>query len=143
MTTTDATKPSFYVAGPLSPEELADVLRAALALVRGDADHDVFTLLDVLAQDTYPGMSRDACYQVARAVLKFLTGIGADETREPVLALHLWHRRNLDAALSGMTLERALAETVHQFDGALFHAHTADVPAGSLLSRPGDGRPMG
>jgi hypothetical protein len=114
MATTDETVPKFYVSGPLIAEELADVLRTALALVRGDRDHDVFTLLDVLAEDHYPAMSRDASYQVARAVLKFLTGIGADETREPVLALHLWHRRNLDAALSGMTLERALAEIVRQ-----------------------------
>lgn len=114
---TDETSPNFYVPGPLNPEELADALRAALALVRADQDHDVFTLLDVLVEDCYPDMSHDASYQVARAVLKFLTGIGASETREPILALHLWHKRNRGAASSGMTLERAFAETVRQFDG--------------------------
>lgn len=115
--TTDETAPSFYVSGPLNPEELAEVLRAALSLVREDQDRDVFTLLDVLAVDQYPDMSRDVCHQVARAVLKFLTGIAASTTREPVLALHLWHRRNFDAVTSGTpSLEWALAETVRQFD---------------------------
>jgi hypothetical protein len=113
----DATTPDFHVPGPLGPEELADVLRTALVMVRADRGHDVFTLLDVLSEDRFPGMSRDACYQVARAVLKFLAGVEALETREPVLALHLWHLRQLDGAKSGMTLERALAETVGQVDG--------------------------
>jgi hypothetical protein len=114
---TDEPTPNFYVPGPLNPDELADALRATLALARADKDHDVFTLLDVLAQDGYPGMDRGASYQVARAVLKFLTGIGALETREPVLALHHWHQRNLGAGGAGMPLERALEETVRQFDG--------------------------
>src|SRR6266700_3225125 len=69
-------------------DELADVLRTALDMVRADKGHDVFTLLDVLAQDRFPGMSRDACYQVARAVLRYLAGAEAMEAREPVLALH-------------------------------------------------------
>jgi hypothetical protein len=114
MTPADGTAPNFHVPGPLSPDELADVLRAALIMVRADEDHDVFTLLDVLAQDRFPGLSRDACYQVARAVLRFLTGAAALETREPVLALHLWHRRHVDAAGPGLTLERALDETVKE-----------------------------
>jgi hypothetical protein len=141
MTTTNETVPSFYVSGPLSPEELVEVLRTALVLVREDSDHDVFTLLDVLAEDHYPEMSRDATYQVARAVLKFLTGIAADETREPVLALHLWHRRNLDAAFSGTTLERALAETVQQFDSISGSTENGPIPPGG--SRPGKGQPLG
>ncbi|HWG23600.1 hypothetical protein, partial [Actinospica sp.] len=115
--TTDETTPNYYAPGPLNPDELADVLRTAYALLREDKDHDVFTLLDVLAADRYPGMDRDASYQVARAVLKFLVGIGASETREPILALHLWHRRNLDPGSSIVPLEWALAGTVRQFDG--------------------------
>ena len=115
--TTNETAPNFYVSGPLDPEELAEVLRGALCLVREDHDRDVFTLLDALAVDRFTDMSRDACHQVARAVLKFLTGIAASETREPVLALHRWHRRNLDVVTSGTTsLEWAFAETVRQFD---------------------------
>lgn len=116
--TTDETAPTFYVAGPMNPEELADVLRDALSLVREDRGRDVFTLLDVLAVDRVPDMTRDACHQVARTVLNFLIGIAASETREPVMALHLWHRRNFDATTSGTpSLEWALAETVRQFDG--------------------------
>ncbi len=100
-------------------DELADVLRTALDMVRADKGHDVFTLLDVLAQDRFPGMSRDACYQVARAVLRYLAGAEAMEAREPVPALHLWHLRHRDAVKSEMTSERALAETVGQVDGSV------------------------
>ena len=114
--TTDETPPNYYVPGPLNLEELAAALRSALELVREDPDHDVFTLLDVLAEDRYPGMSREASYQVARSVLKFLVGIGASETREPILALHLWHRRNLDPTKSVVPLAWALTGTVKQFD---------------------------
>jgi hypothetical protein len=119
MTPADGTTPDFHVPGPLNPEELADVLRTALVMVRADKGHDVFTLLDVLAQDRFPGMNRDACYQVARTVLKYLTGAEAMEAREPVLALHLWHLRHRDAVKSEMTLERALAETARQVDGSI------------------------
>ena len=114
----DEIVPSFYVPGPLSPDELAKALRTAHMLARTDTDHDVFSLLDVLVQDHHPELGRDGCYQVARAVMRFLTGIGALETREPVRAWHLWHMRNRDAERSGMTLERALADTVRQFDRA-------------------------
>jgi hypothetical protein len=61
-------------------------------------------------------MSRDASYQIARAILKFLVDIGASETREPVLALHLWHRRNLEPAWTTVPLEWALTGIVKQFD---------------------------
>lgn len=114
----DEITPSFYVPGPLSPDELAEVLRTAHVLARSDKDHDVFSLLDVLVEDHHRELGPDGCHQVARAVMRFLTGIGALETREPVRAWHLWHTRNRDSDRSGMTLERALAETVRQFDPA-------------------------
>lgn len=117
----DENAPNFYVPGPLSPGDLANVLRTAHMLAHSDKDHDVFSLLDVLAEDHHRELGPDGCHQVARAVMRFLTGIGALETREPVRAWHLWHMRNRDPERSGMTLERALAETVRQFDPA----HTA------------------
>jgi hypothetical protein len=141
--TTDETPPNYYVPGPLNPEELADALRSALELIREDTDHDVFTLLDVLAEDRYPGMSRDASYQVARAVLKFLVGIGAGETREPVLALHLWHRRNLDPAQSIVPLEWALIGTVKQFDGSSFPSQSTHASTSSIVAQPSGRQSMG
>jgi hypothetical protein len=112
----DESAPNFYVPGPLSPDDLAGVLRTAHMLARTDIRHDVFSLLDVLVHDHYRDLGRDGCYQVARAVMRFLTGVGALETREPVRAWHLWHMRNREPELSGKTLERALAQTVRQFD---------------------------
>ena len=141
--TTDETPPNYYVPGPLNPEELAAALRSAVELVREDPEHDVFTLLDVLAEDRYPGMSREASHQVARAVLKFLVGIGASETREPVLALHLWHRRNLDPARSVAPLEWALTGTVKQFDGASLPSRSTHASAIRVTSQPTGPRPLG
>lgn len=84
----------------------------------GDRGHDVFTCFDVLIQDHLRELSPEACYQVARTVLKHLTGIGALETREPITALHRWHQRNRSPVGAGTltsTLERAFRDTVRTF----------------------------
>lgn len=65
----DESVTSFYVPGPLPPDELAEVLRTAHMLARSDTDHDVFSLLDVLVEEHHRELGRDGCYQVARAVM--------------------------------------------------------------------------
>ncbi|WP_034266731.1 hypothetical protein [Actinospica robiniae] len=115
----DETIPTAYVPGPLTPAELVDVLSTSVQVLHSDRGHDVFTYFDILIQDHLRALSPEACYQVARAVLKHLTGIGALETQEPIRALHRWHHRNRSTSGSVMTLERAFTETLKAFQGGL------------------------
>jgi hypothetical protein len=117
----DEVVPNAYVPGPLTPAELVDVLGTSVRVLHSDRGHDVFTYFDILIQDHLRELSPEACYQVARTVLKHLTGIGALETKEPIRALHRWHQRNRNPAGSvttTSTLERAFRDTLRTFENS-------------------------
>lgn len=103
--------PGFHIPGPFDPDELAGALRLAHAVAIRDYGHDIQTVFDVITEDYGVDLSQDQCVQVARAVLYFLCGIGALDTRDSIRALHSWHltnRREQDV------LAWAIAETLRE-----------------------------
>ncbi|WP_034261991.1 hypothetical protein [Actinospica robiniae] len=86
--------PHFYIPGPFDPDELAGALTLAHTVVIRDPGHDIQAVFDVMNEDYSVDLTQDQCGQVARAVLYFLCGIGALDTRDAIRALHKWHLRN-------------------------------------------------
>lgn len=94
----------------LTDEQLADALRVAADVARGDRQHDLMTALDVLAQDHRPELRGVGIqHQLAYAVALFADP--AAYGRRPVEVADDWCRRHgkgLDVML------RAAADSVEQ-----------------------------
>lgn len=97
----------YYVSGPLSPDALADALRAVHGVLRGKLGHDVYTALYDTDKAVQGDFQMPEYEQIVRAVMHALFGIGALEVRDPLRALQTWQANN-----TGTTLTWAFGEAV-------------------------------
>lgn len=85
---------AFYIPGPFNPDELLAALALAHTVTIGDYGHDIQAVFDVMNAHYDAGLDQDQRKQIARAVLHFLCGIGALDTRDTIRALNVWHLKN-------------------------------------------------
>jgi hypothetical protein len=87
-------RPASYVPGPFNPNELATALALAHTVATDDYGHDIQAVFDIMNAHHSAGLDQDQRKQIARAVLHFLCGIGALDTRDTIRALNVWHLKN-------------------------------------------------
>jgi hypothetical protein len=101
---------AYYVTGPYTLPELIASLNLAHGVAAADVSRDILGVFHAVAVRHGVHMDDQQREQVARAVLRFIYGIGARSARHPIESLHTWHSH--ERALRPQSLAWALNETL-------------------------------